>query len=494
MSKLTEKLKNLPTDPGVYFYKNAAGKIIYIGKAAVLKNRVSSYFQKSTVHSPKNVLLVADIVDVDWITVGSEVEALFLESEMIKRYRPKYNIDLKDDKNWNYIKITTKTQFPVVSYIRRPLDDGATYFGPFTAGDAMKRAMKYLRHIFPYVTHDPLPPRACLQAHIGLCPNPEEGAITSTEYRRRIRQLMLYLRGEKDKLLTEIERDMQKASKHKDFEGAARARDQLRDLKALSKQMIFGDKEMFDLAKDQALVGLAERLDLKGIPRRIEAYDISHLSGTDNVASMVVFTDGVPHRDEYRKFKMRLDGNNDFAHMYEVISRRFSTKNLEQWPKPDLLLIDGGKGQLGAALVALDERGINIPAIGLAKREEEIIRRTSPATPATSAKGGVWDNEAWVVTNTEWQVILLPKSSHVLQLLQRVRDEAHRFAVTYQSVLRGKRQVRSLLDDVPGIGPATRKKLIKSFGSLSGVRQAEPAEIAAVVGSAKAAVLRQHLK
>lgn len=491
MSTLEEKLKNLPAEPGVYFFKNDSKKIIYIGKAAVLKNRVSSYFQKSTVHSPKNLLLVADIRDLDWITVGSEVEALFLESEMIKRYKPMYNIDLKDDKHWNYIRITTKEKFPVVSYVRRPMDDGATYFGPFSEGFAMKRAMKYLRRIFPYVTHEPLPPRACLQAHLGLCPNPEEGAITSATYRRRnIRQLTMYLRGEQDKLHKEIERDMQKAAKTKDFEAAAKARDQLRDMNALGKQMLFGDKETFDLAKDQALVGLSDRLGLKGTPRRIEAYDISHLSGTDNVASMVVFTDGVANREEYRRFKMRLPGNNDFAHMREVISRRFSDKNLEQWPKPDLLLIDGGKGQLGAALSILDERGIKVPAVGLAKREEEIIKRHdgSVITP------GHFDDGAWIEANVDWEVILLPKSSHVLQLLQRVRDEAHRFAVTYQSVLRGKRQIRSLLDEVPGVGPATRKKLVKQFGSVRGVKEATIEEIATVVGQAKAQVVKQHLR
>ncbi len=491
MPTLEEKLKTLPAEPGVYFFKDDSKKIIYIGKAAVLKNRVASYFQKSTVHSPKNLLLVADIRDLDWMTVGSEVEALFLESEMIKRYRPKYNIDLKDDKFWNYIRITTKAKFPAVSYVRRPMDDGASYFGPFTEAVAMKRAMKYLRRIFPYVTHDPLPPRACLQAHLGLCPNPEEGAITSATYRRRnIRQLMMYLRGEQDKLHKEIERDMQRSAKRKDYEGAALARDQLRDMNALGKQMLFGDKEIFDLTKDQALVGLSERLELKGVPRRIEAYDISHLSGTDNVASMVVFTDGVANRDEYRRFKMRLPGNNDFAHMREVISRRFSEKNLEHWPKPDLLLIDGGKGQLGAALSILDERGINIPAVGLAKREEEIIRRRSDQP----IDAGHYDDDAWIEANTDWQVILLPKSSHVLQLLQRVRDEAHRFAVTYQSVLRGKRQVHSLLDEVPGVGPATRKRLVKQFGSVRGVQAATIEEIAAVIGPAKAQVVKQHLR
>ncbi len=503
MSTLKSKLKTLPNEPGVYFHKDATGKIIYVGKAAVLKNRVSSYFQNSKTRDPKTHILVQEIVDTDWVVVGSEVEALFLESEMIKRYKPKYNVVLRDDKNWNYIKIGNQP-YPVISYVRRPLDDKATYFGPFTSGDAMKRAMKYLRRIFPYVTHDPLPVRACLQAHLGLCPNPEESAITQVEYKRQLRKLIMYVRGQKDKLLQEIERDMQRSAKSKNFESAAKARDQLRDLQALGKQMIFGDKELFDLTLDQALVGLSERLNLKGIPRRIEAYDISHMQGTDNVASMVVFSDGIPNRDEYRRFKMRLLGNDDFAHMREVISRRFSGKNLEQWPKPDLILIDGGKGQLASALGVLDEFAITIPAIGLAKREEEIIRRSGtrfreePTSQESGVKGqmskGHWADEAWITANVDFEVILLPKSSQVLQLLQRVRDEAHRFAVTYHGLLKGKRQTSSILDTVPGVGPATRKKLIKAFGSVQGLKAATAPEVAAIIGSSKAQTVKEYLQ
>lgn len=530
MSKLEDKLKNLPTDPGVYFYKDAAGKIIYIGKAAVLRNRVSSYFQK-TVKDPKTTLLVADIRDVEWITVDSEVEALFLESEFIKRYRPKYNIELKDDKHWIYVKITTGDKFPVVSYVRRPMDDKSTYFGPFTSTDAVRRAMKMLRKVFPYVTHDPLPPRACLQAHLGLCPNPEEGRIDSGTYKRsNIHHLVMYLSGQQDKLMQALERDMTRAAKKQDFEAAVRARNQLNDLRALAKQMIFGDKEAFDLSRDQALVGLAERLQLPSAPRRIEAYDISHMQGSDNVASMVVFTDGVPNRDEYRRFKMRLVGNDDFAHMREVMRRRFSGKNLTEWPKPDLLLIDGGKGQLSSALTVLDELGIAIPAIGLAKREEEIIVRTSeiearktfasviakeerlrqsdqpggsvissvveksPPPTNRSLRVGRDDKGAWVKDTDDFRSILLPKDSHVLQLLQRVRDEAHRFAVTYHALLRGKRQTKSLLDDIPGVGPATRKKLIKQFGSVAGVKEATIDEISVCVGSVRAQAIKEAIK
>jgi excinuclease ABC subunit C len=469
--KLKKKLKGLPKEPGVYFHKDAKGEIIYIGKAAVLKNRVGSYFQQSRHRDVKTSLLVGEIVDLDWITVDSEAEALFLESEFIKRYKPKYNIDLRDDKHFMYIKIPMQDEWPVITYVRRPMDDKATYFGPFTSSDAVRRAMRQLRKAFPYVTHsvNPMPKRGCLHYHIGLCPGPECGAITPVEYKRNLRRLMLYLRGEKTKLTAQLEKEMQRAAKKQDFELAATRRNQLNNLLSFKHKMIFSDKEAFDLSKDQALVGLADRLGLKGLPRRIECYDISHLQGTDNVASMVVFTDGVPNKEEYRRFKMRLTGNDDFAHMREVMRRRFSGSNLEKWPKPDLLIIDGGKGQLSAAGGVLDELGMAIPAIGLAKRKEEIILRSG-------------------------EIIRLPLSSHVLQLLQRMRDEAHRFAVTYHGLLRGKRQTASQLDAIPGVGPATRKKLIRAFGSVAGVKAAPQADVAQVVGTGRAKTIAERLR
>lgn len=469
---LKDKLAKLPVTPGVYLYKNDAGKIIYVGKAAILRNRVRSYFQNSKQHDPKTLLLIANIKDLDWVEVGSEVEALFLESELIKRYKPQYNIMLRDDKHWNYVRIPFKQTWPDVSMVRRPIDDGATYYGPFSEGLALRRSLRWLRRIFPYITHTNMPKRACLDAHIGLCPNPEENAISEAEYKKNLRKLAMYLSGKGGQLMKQLEKEMKKASKAKDYEGAAGLRDQVHDLKALSKQMIFGKEEMFDLTLDQALAGLSERLELKGAPRRIECYDISHIQGSDNVASMIVFTDGIPHKEEYRKFKMRLKGNDDFAHMREVISRRFSGRNLDGWPLPDLILIDGGKGQLAAALEVLKEKQIPIPTAALAKREEELIR---------------------CLPSGKYETIWLPRDSHVLKLLQRIRDEAHRFAVTYHALLRSKRQVKSQLDDIPGIGPLTRKKLVKAFGSVRGVKEAEESELSAAVGTAKARIIKQHL-
>ena len=489
--KQRDKLATLPAEPGVYFHRDDRGKIIYVGKAANLKNRVMSYFQTSRHRDPKTKLLVAAIAETDWITVGSEVEALFLESEFIKRYKPKYNIDLKDDKNFIYIKISAD-EFPVFSYVRRPMDDKAHYYGPFTSSDAVRRAMRMLRKVFPYVTHANWPKRGCLQFHLGLCPGPEENAITPADYRKNVRRLELYLKGEQTKLMTDLERDMQRASKKQDFEEAAGLRNQLTDLRAFSKQMVFGDREAFDLTRDQALVGLAERLGLPEPPRRIECYDISHLGGTDNVASMVVFTDGAANRDQYRRFKLRTSGNDDFRHLREVMERRFSPKNLHDWPKPDLLIVDGGKGQVGAILGVLERLEINLPVVGVAKRQDELVRRR-PHSDAPATTTAHWDDEAWVTANLAWETILLPGSSHVLQLIQRIRDEAHRFAITYQSILRGQRQTKSLLDEIPGVGPATRKLLVRRFGSVRGVKLASDDDLAAAIGPAKAKTVREAL-
>lgn len=469
--RVVDKLKELPKDPGVYFYKDSRGKIIYIGKAAVLRNRVRQYFQSPKRLDAKTKLLVADIADVEWITVASEIDALFLESEMIKRYLPKYNIDLRDDKHYQYVRINLKDTAPYVSFVRRPVDDNATYFGPFVQGLAMRQALKYLRRSFPYSTHMVLPKKVCLQYHLGLCPGLEEGKTTTQEYRANLKKLTMFLKGERTKLILQIEAEMKRAAKNHDYEQAAKLRDQARNLRSLSKQIIFGDEELFDISRDQALNGLSDLLGLNGIPRRIETYDISHIQGTNNVASMVVFVDGVPRKGEYRKFKMRLPGNDDFGHMRETMLRRFSGKNLERWHKPDLVVIDGGKGQLSAALQAMSKLQVSIPTIGLAKREEEIIRQNENG----------------------FEAIRLERGSHVLKLIQRTRDEAHRFAVTYHTLLRSKSSTLSMLDEIPGIGPNTRKKLIKRFGSLAGIKRASADQLRAVVGSAKAKLLEQYL-
>ncbi|HSW74829.1 MAG TPA: excinuclease ABC subunit UvrC [Candidatus Saccharimonadales bacterium] len=492
-AELEQKLKNLPSKAGVYFHKDKAGEIIYVGKAAVLKNRVRQYFQKSRRRDPKTDALIAEIHDTDWVTVESELDALFLEAEMVRRYMPRYNILLRDDKSSLYVRINYDDPYPSISFTHQPLDDKAKYFGPFFNGGEVKRALRYLRRVFPYSTHTGvMPNRACLQFHLGLCPGLEEHKTPLSVYKANLRKLMQYLRGERQKVVDEMEKDMQKAAKKQDFERAAEIRNQYYALKALSKQIVFSDKEFLDISKDRGLQGLADLLGLPKVPRRIEGYDISHMQGTDNVASMVVFTNGIPDKSEYRKFKMRIPGNNDFAHMEEVISRRVSEKNQKAWGLPDLFLIDGGKGQLGAAIKARDAAGVSRPMIGLAKREEEIVVHLEKSlvniSPVELQKQNTIVHES-----DDFVLILLPKSSDIVKLLQRVRDESHRFAVSYHSVLKGKRQTTSALDEIPGVGPVTRKKLIRAFGSLQGVRQANTGEIAKIIGNAKAEVVKSRL-
>lgn len=510
---LRDKLRALPKGPGVYFHTSSSGEVIYVGKAANLRNRVRQYFQASRVRDVKTDALIAEIADTDWITVETELDALFLESEMVKRYMPRYNVLLRDDKSQTYVRIPMNDAYPAISFTRGPLDDGATYFGPYYNGYAVKKALRYLRKVFPYSTHERMPNKLCLQYHIGLCPGVEAFKTTSEDYKRTLKKLIRYLKGERKTLIHELERDMKALSAEHKYEQAAVLRNRLRDLKQLSAQIIFSDREFMDLSKDQGLIGLQRLLGLADVPKRIEGYDISHMSGTNNVASMVVASNGLADKSQYRKFKMQLAGNNDFAHMNETIRRRFSGRHAD-WPMPDLLLIDGGKGQLAAALDALDEAGQTVPAIGLAKRDEQIVIHTARShvtlaidavtawareknpfdEPDAMPLGGKALEAKYVYSyvddgarpgverSDDFVLVTLPKNSHIVKLLQRIRNESHRFAVSYHSTLKRKAATKSLLDDIPGIGPATRKKLMTSFGSGQGVKLASKDQLIAVVG------------
>ena len=472
--QLESKLKELPTAPGVYFHKDERGGIIYIGKAANLRSRVRHYFQKSRGREPKTDALIAEVADTDWITLETELDALFVEAEMVRRYMPRFNILLRDDKSFTFVRIDINSNHPTVTYTRGPLDDGATYFGPYVSKTGIATALRHLRKVFPYSTHAPtnIPKRECLQAQLGLCPGLESGKTSLEDYRRNLRQLMMYLRGSRKKLISEIETSMNKAAREHKFEEAALCRNRQLSLRNLERQVIFGDRELLDISKDNGLMRLAEILSLPAAPRRIEGFDISHMSGTDTVASMVVFSCGVPQKSQYRKFKMRLAGNNDFGHMREVITRRLSEKNIQRWGLPELLLIDGGKGQVGSALEAMEACGLDIPMIGLAKRYEEII---VPGTVPPAVK-----------RKRDFNSVVLNRNDDALKLLMRIRDESHRFAVSYHSVLKQNRQKISLLEEIPGIGPRTRKLLMRRFGSAKAVFEAPEAEIAALIGPAKA--------
>ncbi len=510
--KLETKLKTLPRSAGVYFHKSADGEIIYVGKAAVLKSRVRQYFQTARNLDAKTMALVAEIDDTDWVETESEIDALFLESEMVKRYMPRYNILLRDDRSQSYVRIDMKSEWPHVSFTRNPADDGAEYFGPFYNGYALKKALRYLRKTFPYYTKPPKRgDRPSLDAHIGLEPR----GLTSDEYKAELRKLISYIKGNRVQLVRELERDMKTAAGVHDFEKAALLRNRLNNLKELQRRIMFGDKEFLDISKDRALSQLADLLLLSEAPARIEGFDISHISGTNVVASQVVFINGVSSRSDYRKYKLTRQQNDDYASMYEVVFRRLSPKNLGAWGRPDLLLIDGGKGQLDAAIKAAVAREVVIPIVSIAKKEEvlivhntlsnvniETIRRyqTHPTANIYVEHSGEYfminlhpDQLNASSHSKNLRGNTMSSYSDLTKLFQRIRDESHRFAVSYHTVLKRQKQTASTLEDIPGIGPATRKKIIRHFGSLRAALAASEEDLAVVVGAAKASSIKRNL-
>lgn len=414
---LKQKLDKLPVSPGVYFHKNAAGEIIYVGKAAVLKNRVRQYFQKSK-KDIKTAALVAEIADTDWIIVDTEMDALFLEAEMIKRYMPKWNILLRDDKTVSYVRIDIKSEVPYISFTRNPVDDKAIYIGPFYGKLVVEKAVRDLRRIFPYYTK-PYDGKKTLDTDLGLTPGIEIGKTTPKDYKRNLRKLIRYLEGDRKKLLKDLEKIMKEEAAAGNYELAAEARDQLFGLKALRKKIVFSDKEFMDISSDQALKELQEMLGLEKPPRRIEGYDISHQSGENTVGSMVVFINGTSARSEYRKFKVHTSRNDDLKSMVEVISRRLKH---QEWEFPDLILLDGGKTQVNAILPLVEPYGI--PVIGRDK------------------SGDHSRNAKTVLVVPELTYLELPGNSHVARLIARIDEEAHRFAITYHTLLKRKKMLK----------------------------------------------------
>ena len=602
--QLQGTLATIPTKPGCYLMKNAEGKIIYVGKAVNLRNRVRSYFHASAGHDRKTRRLVQEITDIEWIVVGSELEALILEMNLIKRHRPHFNVRLKDDKRYPYIKVHWGENFPKVTVTRQMRkDDGSRYYGPYTSVWAVHQTLDLLRRIFPYLTCDReitgLDKRACLYLDIKLCTAPCIGAVNQSEYRQMIADLGDFLNGRTGPIVKRLQTEMAKASEDLRFEKAAALRDQLQAIekvvekqKVITKKQIDSDviamartdgdacvqiffirsgkmvgREYFMLEgtedskdsevmaqfvkqfytdaanvpaevllpkeieeaqiikqwlntkrggrkvemrvprrgqprqlvqmatenaaetlkslraqwqadthkQEQSLAELQEAFQLKTPPNRIECYDISNTQGVATVGSMVVFTQGVPDKKLYRRFNIRsVTGPDDFASMEEALTRRFkrwqSAQEMAAQPKskkeasfsflPDLLIVDGGKGQLSRAVLVLEGFGLGekIPVVGLAKREEEIF------FPYQS------------------EGILLPRHSQGLYLIQRIRDEAHRFAITAHRKQRNKIGMASVLDIIPGIGPARRKSLLQHFGSLDKIRAASMDELATVSG------------
>lgn len=474
---IKNKLIDVPNTPGVYFFKDKTGKIIYIGKASKLRRRIGSYFKK-THNDYKTPVLVENIADFEWLVLSSEVEALFMEAELIKRHKPLYNIRERDDKNFIFVRVTLQDDFPTVGIVRRPVDDKARYFGPFVQSYGVRQALRYLRRIFPYFVKTDRKYSSRLEYQIGVLPHPD---IEQAEYRKQIQKLVLVLEGKSTKLIGELEKQLTRLSQAKKYEEATLIRDQYLALRALNSRVVFGGIEQIDLAVDSALSKLSIMLELAKIPRRIECYDISNFAGGDSVSSMVVFTNGVPDRGEYRQFKMHTKGSNDFAMMQETLRRRFSGRN-RSWRTPDLIIVDGGKGQLSSVKQVLGELNINIRTIGLAKRYETIV-----VARHDLVNGGGFRQDG------DYYLLNLEKNSVVLHLLQRVRDEAHRFAVNYHSNLRTKRVKKSVLDNIVGVGPVSRKKLLRTFGSVAGIRSATEAELSRAVGTARAKAIRQQL-
>ncbi|MBQ6130559.1 GIY-YIG nuclease family protein [Candidatus Saccharibacteria bacterium] len=420
---LREKLKTLPSAPGVYFHKNVAGEIIYVGKAAVLKNRVRQYFQNSK-KDPKTAALVEEIAMTDWIVVDTEMDALFLESEMIKRYMPKWNILLRDDKNVSFIRIDIDSEIPTVTVTRQPLGDDARYIGPFYAKRTIIDALRILRKIFPYY-EKPYTGKKTLETDLGLTPGLEINKMTAADYHKILDNLIRYLEGDRKELLLDLEREMNSESALGHFERAAELRNELFGLKGLKKKIVFSDKEFLDISSDQALLRLQTLLNLPTPPRRIEGYDISHQSGLDVVASMVVFTNGVADRSEYRKFKLNNQQNNDTASLKEVLSRRLKHS---EWAFPDLIILDGGIPQLSAvlSLLASASPSAQIPVIGRDKSGDH--SKSAPVKIVIPRP------------DSSYETVELPPDSHIARLIARIDEEAHRFAITYHTLLKRRRQ------------------------------------------------------
>ena len=422
------KVRTFPQSPGVYLMKDAAGRVIYVGKAKNLRSRASSYFLKAAEQDIRVQDWIAEIADIDYVETESEVDALLMEARLVKDIQPKNNRDLKDDKSFPYLSISTREDFPRVEVTREPKDKNVKLYGPFTSAGSLRGAVQVLQRIFKFRTcsldiDDGDEKwrwfRPCLLASINQCTAPCNLRISKEDYRRDIKRLQTFLDGGKTKLMREMRAEMQAASKAMDFERAAVLRDEIKMLDKLEDRGELDSDvqpEVFYIDPKKGLTGLRKVLGLSDTPRIIEGCDIAHLGGGETVASLVQFIDGLPFKPGYRRFRIKdVQGIDDFRSMYEVVSRRFRGLSDRGESFPDILLIDGGKGQLSSAMAAFRDQDIRPPTvISLAKREEEIYRPDDP------------------------EPLKLSRSSYALRLLQYVRDESHRFAQHYHHILRSK--------------------------------------------------------
>ena len=476
---IRNKLSDLPHKPGVYLMKDRFGTVVYVGKARDLRKRVSQYFHPSRRMGwdLKFNALVEAIHDLEVHIVRSEPEALLLEGKLIKEFHPRYNVSFRDDKRFLLLKVNLNDPIPRFTLTRLKTDDGARYFCPFASSGALRRTLTLVRHRFNLRGCRPLTPnesdyKHCLYAHLKVCTAPCIGNVTRDQYLLQVLAACDFLDGQSRELKEQLEAEMKKAAAAQDFEKAAQLRDMLFDLRRTTRKTQKFERLPYNLplaiepAEDLAELGKV--LGLSGPPHRIEGFDISNISGTFAVASMVSFKGGRPDRANYRRFKMKtVAGQDDFASMAETVRRRYTRMKTEtasgrkgKWSiVPDLILIDGGKGQLNAACDELNKLGLSqLPAVGLAKEFEEIYR------PGES------------------NPLRLSHDSGALKLLQRVRDESHRFANTYNAQLRLKKISESILDEFPGIGEQRKAALLKKFGSVHRLRLASVQDIAGVPG------------
>jgi excinuclease ABC subunit C len=467
--QLREKLRNLPDKPGCYMMRDRKGEIIYVGKAVSLRRRVQSYFRDSTLHHapPKVRSMVHCIADLETMTVRNEAEALLTESRLIKQYKPYFNILMRDDKRYPALRADPRDPVPRIVRCRIIRDDPALYFGPFPSDTVVKAVLDFTEKRFGLRKCNPILPDAETHKHchndiLRFCCAPCIGRVTPEEYRARFDEACAFLRGERLGIIEEVRAAMEKAAGERDYEKAAAMRDTWLALREMVRHRyhISSPPEIHALEAHAGIVELQSVIGLPSVPTLIEGFDISNLFGTNSVASMVAAVDGIPDARLYRRFRIKtVQGADDPRSMAEVIGRRYARVRDEGKPFPGLILIDGGITQLRAARQSLAGLGLSqIPSVGLAKQQEEIV------------------------TDDGRQPILLPRDSAALTVLRRLRDEAHRFAITYHRRLRNKLIRESALDEIPGIGPAKKMMLLQRYGSVSRLAKATQDEIARLPG------------
>jgi len=464
---IQKKLKELPDAPGVYLMRGREGAIIYVGKAASLRKRVQSYFRESTLRKaePKVRGLIRSIQDFDVLVLKSEAEALLTEGKLIKEYKPRYNTLLKDDKRFPLLRTDLRKPFPKFELCRIDKKDGALYFGPYTSGLAARAALEFVEKRFGIRQCRPTTPDADTYKHcnndiIRHCAAPCVDKVTPEQYRERVETACAFLRGERPEFIKEIRVKMKAAAAEHQFEEAAALRDMMLLLHRAVKERSLVRKTD-KMKTSEALAGIKElgkELGLKKAPRVIECFDISNISGTYAVASMVAAVDGVPVPQRYRRFRIKtVEGSDDPRMMAEAVLRRYSRLQKEQGAMPDLLIVDGGITQLRASRAVLEQLGVELPSVGLAKQFEELVRDDQPT-------------------------LRLPKESLARAVVTGLRDEAHRFAISYHRELRRKRIQESALDEIPTIGKKTKERLLKHFGSFTRLRRASLKELQATPG------------